>query len=616
MNCKSGGFTTSEEAIKMIVDSYGAKVFTEKKRLLGLLSDYLISDIKTKKLFANAVKENIPQKLYDIKDINENDREIGIAKIKTYFKEDNGMEESIANSIVDCFTYGLGWNLYHNGRVNTSKGEGVLSTKYEHLTLEQCLQLAANNDSSAFLRLSKIYYEGASVSKDLNKSFDYALKAAVLGNAEAMHDVGFCYQYGEGVKQDISKAYDWYVKSKDLNFNKAYYRLGCMYEDGIYVSLDLKKAMEYYLISARANYPKAMFAAGYMYGNGKGVETSYEEAFIWYEKAAKLNHVNAMYNLGVYYANGYGVQKNETEAFKWYMIAAEKNDSDAQYKVSYFFRNGIGTEASEEKELLWLKKSAQQNHRYALLVLGKKYFFGTKICPKDLQKAKECYMKVIEKGYADQGFTSCCNDAHFDLAVILLDEKPINEKTYQEILTHLSISGEHGELRSQTQLAKAYKNGVKPYIKRDIKLAYYWYEKAAENGDGESQYLIGRAFHEGIYKTKNYKQAVYWLEKSAAQNNPKAITKLGTCYMYGQGVTADIKKAIALFEKAIEMNFYDAEYHLGCIYNDGMGSDRNLELAKKYLESAESHNIYDAVEELKKNFKKKSDGTWVKKFFR
>jgi hypothetical protein len=104
-----------QETIKKIVEEYGAEIYCHKNRLLGLLSDYMEANVKAKKILSNAVKENIPQKLYDIKDMSKNDRDISIVKIKVFLKDENGLEESTANFSVDCFAYALGWNTKETG---------------------------------------------------------------------------------------------------------------------------------------------------------------------------------------------------------------------------------------------------------------------------------------------------------------------------------------------------------------------------------------------------------------------------------------------------------------------------------------------------------------------
>jgi hypothetical protein len=122
------------------------------------------------------------------------------------------------------------------------------------------------------------------------------------------------------------------------------------------------------------------------------------------------------------------------------------------------------------------------------------------------------------------------------------------------------------------KLAEAYKDG-NDIINKDMKLAYYWYKKVTESGDGTSQYEIAMmlatgdsgatkdtsesmkwmekaannkqsdaqylmeiASYEGIGKSKDDKQAVNWFEKSAEQSNPAAITKFGIYYMSGEWI--------------------------------------------------------------------------------
>ena len=96
-----------QEILKSIVCEYGEEIFLDKNRSIGLISDYFAAEIKTKKMFVNAVRENLPKKLLDIKNLDEAEKATNIGKIKFYFKDDNGLDENIVNFIVDCFIYAL-----------------------------------------------------------------------------------------------------------------------------------------------------------------------------------------------------------------------------------------------------------------------------------------------------------------------------------------------------------------------------------------------------------------------------------------------------------------------------------------------------------------------------
>lgn len=67
----------------------------------------------------------------------------------------------------------------------------------------------------------KAYKDG-----DYKKTFDYAYKAASMGNANAQNILGVCYYFERGVEKDLHKAYEWWNKAAnqgDLEAKKHLY---------------------------------------------------------------------------------------------------------------------------------------------------------------------------------------------------------------------------------------------------------------------------------------------------------------------------------------------------------------------------------------------------------
>lgn len=80
--------------------------------------------------------------------------------------------------------------------------------------------------------------------------------------------------------------------------------------------------------------------------------------------------------------------------------------------------------------------------------------------------------------------------------------------------------GNAGDAKSSSILFTYYE-----FAEEDNKKALYWLNKAAEQGDIDSQYNLGNMYTyvDGmIDKTK----AIYWLKKAAKQNNALAIQRL------------------------------------------------------------------------------------------
>src|ERR1700752_910776 len=55
---------------------------------------------------------------------------------------------------------------------------------------------------------------------------------------------------------------------------------------------------------------------------------------------------------------------------------------------------------------------------------------------------------------------------------------------------------------------------------KNLEKAFYWYQKAAENGDIDAQYNLALLYKNGEGTEENLEKAFYWYQK-AAENNVK-----------------------------------------------------------------------------------------------
>ncbi|MBP5715359.1 MAG: SEL1-like repeat protein [Prevotella sp.] len=88
--------------------------------------------------------------------------------------------------------------------------------------------------------------------------------------------------------------------------------------------------------------------------------------------------------------------------------------------------------------------------------------------------------------------------------------------------------------------------------------AMVWYEKAAEKGDAEALYVLGKE-----------KESVDYLRKSASQGNIDAQFELGEAYFYGHGVGKDYLEALKWYNLAAAKGHTESTYSIGYIYYKG-----------------------------------------------
>ena len=98
---------------------------------------------------------------------------------------------------------------------------------------------------------------------------------------------------------------------------------------------------------------------------------------------------------------------------------------------------------------------------------------------------------------------------------------------------------------------------------------------AAEQGDAESEYLLGAAYAGGDGVRKDDKEAFGWFMKAALQGHREAQFRLGEMCHFGEGTGRDDAEAVRWWLKAAEQGHPGAECRLGdaCRYGDGTEQD-------------------------------------------
>ncbi len=125
-----------------------------------------------------------------------------------------------------------------------------------------------------------------------------------------------------------------------------------------------------------------------------------------------------------------------------------------------------------------------------------------------------------------------------------------------------------GDLEAQFDLGE-----VMRIVEKDVPEACRWYEKAAEQGHLQAQFLLGLLLGEGEGVQRDFLGAHTWFERAAS--NPKgqdseararALYCLGVFYRDGSGVEPNLEKARCYFERAAELKLLEAQIMLGDIY--------------------------------------------------
>lgn len=109
---------------------------------------------------------------------------------------------------------------------------------------------------------------------------------------------------------------------------------------------------------------------------------------------------------------------------------------------------------------------------------------------------------------------------------------------------------EMGHADQQINMGNYYREGN--LVKRNPRVAFCWYMRAAKQGDWYGRLLVADCYFNGDGVKQDYKEAVKWYELAAANPNEwnHAALQLAQCYREGLGVKKDLEKAAEWYDKA------------------------------------------------------------------
>lgn len=160
-------------------------------------------------------------------------------------------------------------------------------------------------------------------------------------------------------------------------------------------------------------------------------------------------------------------------------------------------------------------------------------------------------------------------------------------------IPQLQAAAEKGFIPQELELAAAYFSGSG--VTQDVKLAAYWYERAAKSGDPEAENQIGFLYQTGQGVRSDAGRAFHWYQLAAASGYVKAKVNLGVLYVWGIGVQKNEPLAADLFQQAAARGDGAAAGYLGDLYYFGKGVKQDrAEADRWYAAGARLHDPISA----------------------
>ncbi|AXX93587.1 hypothetical protein CPU12_11155 [Malaciobacter molluscorum LMG 25693] len=353
-----------------------------------------------------------------------------------------------------------------------------------------------------------------------------------------------------------------------------------------------KEALEYYKKAASYGDVFSKRALASMYLN---------RDFKEYDKAVEIlkalmkegDYKSGMQLASLYRYPSYLYEKNIPKGIKVYEYYAKQDDINSIEKLQRIYLCGPCNDNKDidyEKAFYYTQRLVDLRGKgsdYASLGWHYQYSKGIK---EDLQKAKQYYLKAVEKGYYQ---------AYYNLAWLYYrenDKDAIIRLDYKEAKKYLEEGVKYRDNQCMNLLGVFYKNGYG--VKKDFDKAIYYLKPIAK-------YYKYPAFNLAeIYKSKKqYKLAKEYYEISAKKQKAASQLELGILYEKGLGAPKDVEKAVLYYQDAyankLETEQKDiAAYNIGLVYEYGKGEYKKD--IKKAIQWYKRSNTKKAKQHLKK----------------
>lgn len=160
--------------------------------------------------------------------------------------------------------------------------------------------------------------------------------------------------------------------------------------------------------------------------------------------------------------------------------------------------------------------------------------------------------------------------ANLFLGDLAEDEKMRAERLFEERVAGYAEAAAAGNKTAQLELGRIYLDG--PPGSRDAKKAFSLIQRAANQGNPDAFFELGRLFEQGRGTETSYPDAARaYATAIRLSNHRKALLALGMLHFQGQGVVHSEVKAAEYFRAAAEAGEPAAQFLMGRIHESGFG---------------------------------------------
>jgi TPR repeat protein len=441
-------------------------------------------------------------------------------------------------------------SLYYRGVEIYEQSSGVIENY--NLSLFYIRKAAKKNYSQAFVQLGIMYLEGRVTEKDVNEAIRWIEKSI-----EVM-DPRECYEQGMYFYNDRSYRISlrYMKKAAEGNNGDAQAYLSLMYFGGLGVEKSHKQAMKWFQKSTIQFNNYALYKKGMEFYESADLDNNYKAALLYLKKAADGDYGSAQVQLGIMYLQGVGVEKNYKIAMEWIESSLEEMYKFECFTYGMLFYNGIEVGKNYDIALVFLKKAADDTHRFALATLGLMYLDGHGISENEYEA-----MRLIEKSLKNMEPNEC-----YTVGIHLYNQYE-SEKHLGIAWIFINKAAKEGYGLTQALLGEMYLEGKG--VRKNQDEALEWITISAGNLKSHECYDQAMKYYNGFDIEKNYNVAMLYLQAANPKKYTLAQVQIGIMYLEGHGVEKSEVKAMEYFQQSMnDMDLKDCYSQGISFYNE------------------------------------------------
>jgi hypothetical protein len=446
--------------------------------------------------------------------------------------------------------------------------------------------------------------EGVGVKPDIDKSFEWMLKAASQGHDNAINQLPSYIIFHETSRENRVILSKWVDEEIEKNNPAVLYIEGIIQQEHPY---KLEEALDLFKNAYEFGYMKAIDRIGELYENKDGKTHNNSEAFKWYTLGAEKHHFAfSAYRLGHLYRNGYGVKKDIDKAIEWFKVAVSNSyyDSWVYACIGKLYQ----VKGNDIEAIKWFLKGADYFDNDSEMRLKKYYNNGFDVGEK--YSAKFLLFEEAKSGDETAQLKYAKRYAKFD--------------DYSGFYNWVK----YDSIRDYPYLQEKYIDNFISTINLDDDLKCW--EFLADLGNSYAQYIMANRLNNKFTIDYNSRKALYWY-KLASTHNIDAQIDMGYFYAHGILVDIDYAESYARYQdvasKVMESNDklfirkysyrmikyntgndkaeekalckdVSAMLYMGCLYQHGFEIQQDQEKAIYWYEMASSQGSDEAVIQL------------------